>query len=248
MKVPRVLQESKREYHIRTICITYINFLASRCSNTYNWNKYSRFPIISVLYSCWENRNKHCGDSSHWCRVFHTCYSYFFNLLTTWHCLSCSGPVQFSWVVTQTNIHGRPQCRAGPGLLWREAEQTEHDVHYAYVLKGTLAAADKLTPQSTRFLRRSIKKIPILYRTRRFINVLTIFSDLLKKYSLIQGVLFIVTPSAAASSRRRPGSAGTSRQSFRVSGHHQRDLVLACNLQILSQYVWTENKSSCIRQ
>ena len=120
------------------------------------------------------------GDSSHGRTVFHTWYSYFFNLLTTWHCLSCSGPVQFSWVVTHANIHGRPQCRAGPGLPWPEAEQTQHTVHYSYVLKGTLASAEKLTPKSTRFLRHSIKKFPILYRTRRFINLLTIPSDLLK--------------------------------------------------------------------
>ena len=234
----RVLQDSKREYHIRTSCVIYINFLTSLRLNTSNWNKDHRFAIISVLYSCPENRNKQCGDSSYGCRVFHTCYSYFFNLLTTWYCLSCSGPFQFSWVVTQTNIHGRPQCRAGPGLLWREAEQTQHAVHYAYVLKGTLAAAEKLTPYSTRFLRHSIKKSPILYRSRRVINVLTIPSDLLNIYiyTLIQGVLFIVSPSEAASSRGRP-SAGTSRQSFRVGGHHQRDtmynLALECNLHII---------------
>jgi hypothetical protein len=143
MKVLRVLQDSKREYHIRTTYNIYTNFLASLCLNTHNWNTDSRFAIMSVLYSCSENRNKQTGDSSHGCRVFHTCYSYFFNLLTTWYCLSCSGPVQFSWVVTQTNTHGRPQCRAGPGLLWREAEQTQHAVHYADVLKGTLAAAEK---------------------------------------------------------------------------------------------------------
>jgi hypothetical protein len=184
MKVLKVRQDSKHEYHTRTICIIYTNCLASRCLNTYKWNKDSRFAIISVLYSCSENRNKQNGDSSQGCRVFHTCYSYFFNLLTTWHCLSCSGPIQFSWVVTQTNIHGRPQCRAGQGLLWREAEQTQHAVHYAYVLKGTLAAAEKPTPQSTTFLLHSIKKFPILYRMRRFINAFTISSDLLKNYIL----------------------------------------------------------------